>query len=177
MYISSPEKLKKKSPCNFVGIAKFPQQDWISFQSSQLTNESACFPTGVTILFNSCDVLGEKWYLSVVTICISLLLLNLDIFSCNWELFLYPFGGIISSYLFLIFLVNFWSFTVQFLELKSIYSHLHTYISSVQSLSRVRLFATPWITACQASLSITNSQSLLKLMSIESVMLSIHKGY
>ena len=42
--------------------------------------------------------------------------------------------------------------------------------SSVQSLSRVRLFATPWTTACQASLSITNSQSLLKLMSIESVM-------
>ena len=41
---------------------------------------------------------------------------------------------------------------------------------SVQSLSRVWLFATPWITACQASLSITNSQSLLKLMSIESVM-------
>ena len=43
-------------------------------------------------------------------------------------------------------------------------------ISSVQSLSRVRLFATPWITAFQASLSITNSQSLHKLMSIESVM-------
>ena len=38
------------------------------------------------------------------------------------------------------------------------------------SLSRVRLFATPWTTACQASLSITNSQSLFKLMSIESVM-------
>ena len=42
--------------------------------------------------------------------------------------------------------------------------------SSVQSFSHVRLFVTPWITACQASLSITNSQSLLKLMSIESVM-------
>ena len=42
--------------------------------------------------------------------------------------------------------------------------------SSVQSLSRVRLFATPWIAAHQASLSITNSRSLLKLMSIESVM-------
>ena len=45
---------------------------------------------------------------------------------------------------------------------------------SVQFLSRVRLFATPWITACQASLSITNSQSLLKLMPIESVMPSSH---
>ena len=45
-------------------------------------------------------------------------------------------------------------------------------ISSVQLLSRVRLFATPWTAAHQASLSITNSWSLLKLMSIESVMLS-----
>ena len=47
-------------------------------------------------------------------------------------------------------------------------------ISSVQSLSRVRLFVTPWTAACQASLSFTNSQSLLKLMSIESVMPSTH---
>ena len=41
--------------------------------------------------------------------------------------------------------------------------------SSVQSLSHVRLFATPWIAARQASLSITNSQNSLRLMSIESV--------
>ena len=46
--------------------------------------------------------------------------------------------------------------------------------SSVQSLSRVRLFATPWTAAHQASLSINNSWSLLKLMSIESVMSSNH---
>ena len=46
--------------------------------------------------------------------------------------------------------------------------------SSVQSFSHVHLFATPWTAARQASLSITNSQSLLKLMSIESVMLSNH---
>ena len=44
----------------------------------------------------------------------------------------------------------------------------------VPLLSRVRLFVTPWIAARQASLSITNSQSLLKLMSTESVMLSSH---
>ena len=44
------------------------------------------------------------------------------------------------------------------------------YFSSVQSFSRVRLFATPWIAARQASLSITNPRSLLRLMSIESVM-------
>ena len=47
-------------------------------------------------------------------------------------------------------------------------------VSSVQLLSGVRLFATPWTAACHASLCITNSQSLLKLMSIESVMLPIH---
>ena len=46
--------------------------------------------------------------------------------------------------------------------------------SSVQSLTRVRLFATPWIAAHQASLSTTNSWSLLKLMPIESVMPSSH---
>ena len=50
----------------------------------------------------------------------------------------------------------------------------HTLYDSVQSLSRVRLFATPWKAARQASLSTTNSQSLLKLMSIESVMPSKH---
>ena len=47
-------------------------------------------------------------------------------------------------------------------------------LSSVQSLSRVQLLATPWTTACQASLSITNSWSLPKLMSIESVISSNH---
>ena len=46
--------------------------------------------------------------------------------------------------------------------------------SSVQSLSHVRLFVTPWTAAHQASLSITNSKSLLKLKSIESVMPSNH---
>ena len=64
------------------------------------------------------------------------------------------------------------------------HTHTHTIIlshvsifSSVQSLSRVWLFATPWITACQASLSITNSRSSLKLMSIESMMPSDSKFY
>ena len=47
-------------------------------------------------------------------------------------------------------------------------------LSSVQSLSRLQLFVTPWTAACQASLSITNSQSMLKLMSIELVMPSNH---
>ena len=58
-----------------------------------------------------------------------------------------------------------WKFTLQQLSVQ---------FSSVQSLSRVRLFATPWTKAHQASLSITNSWSLSKLMSIDSVMPSNH---
>ena len=54
-----------------------------------------------------------------------------------------------------------------------LHSHYPAF-SSVHSLSHVWLFATPWTAACQASLSITNFQSLLKLMSIESVMPSNH---
>ena len=52
--------------------------------------------------------------------------------------------------------------------------HYSMPLSSVQSLSRVRLFETPWTAARQASLSITNSWSSLRLMSIESVMPSSH---
>ena len=55
------------------------------------------------------------------------------------------------------------------------YIYLHIYIfSSVQSLSRVQLFLTPWTAACQASLSITSSWSLPKLMSIKLMMPSNH---
>ena len=56
---------------------------------------------------------------------------------------------------------------------KQIHAHLFLH-QSVQSLSRVKIFGTPWTAAHQASLYITNSQSLLKLMSIESVMPSNH---
>ena len=54
------------------------------------------------------------------------------------------------------------------------YSSRWPQFSSVQSLSCVRLFETPWIAVCQASLSITNSRSSLRLMSMESVMPSSH---
>ena len=53
-------------------------------------------------------------------------------------------------------------------------SILRNWHCSVQLLSHVQLFATPWTAACQTSLSITNFQSLLKLMSIKSVMPSNH---
>ena len=58
--------------------------------------------------------------------------------------------------------------------LPSSFGSLRRALSSVQSLSRVRLFATPWTAAHRASLIITNSRSLLKLMSVESVMPSNH---
>jgi len=62
--------------------------------------------------------------------------------------------------------------------ISNVYTEMECFIcdqfSSVWSLSHVRLFATPWTAARQASLSITNSRNLLKLMSIESVMPSNH---
>ena len=56
----------------------------------------------------------------------------------------------------------------------NIYIYISVQLSSVQSLSRVQLLATPWTAACQASLSITNSKSPPKPMSIKSVMPSNH---
>ena len=53
----------------------------------------------------------------------------------------------------------------------------YCFVVVIQSLSHVRLFVTPWAAARQASLSFTVSQSLLKLMSIELVMLSNHIAY
>ena len=68
-----------------------------------------------------------------------------------------------------------WGFLVtKSLNLTRYHSQAVSQLSSVQPLSRVRLFATPWITARQASLSITNSRSSLKLIPIESVMTSSH---
>ena len=60
------------------------------------------------------------------------------------------------------------------LHFKKSHGRVKTCLSSVQSLSRVRLFATPWTAALQPSLSNTNSQSSLRLTSIESVMPTSH---
>ena len=68
--------------------------------------------------------------------------------------------------------------SLKILLISDMVSYFHVFVtcqfSSVQSLSRVQLFVTPWTAARQASLSITNSQSLLKLMSIKLVMPSNH---
>ena len=74
--------------------------------------------------------------------------------------------------------VWFYIFQMMYILLHLCTSKFHfqvTYsVHSVQSFSRVRLFATPWTTSCQACLSITNPWSLPKLMSVESVMPSNH---
>ena len=75
------------------------------------------------------------------------------------------------------FQVILWTFKIVFKRLSwkaKTQKSQHNSFSSVHSLSQVQLIATPWTAACQASLSITNSQSLLKLMSIESVIPSSH---
>ena len=68
-----------------------------------------------------------------------------------------------------------WAYSrIHMSEIPAVIEQSEKSFGSVQSLSRVRLFVTPWTAACQASLSITNSWSLPKLMSIESVMPSNH---
>ena len=63
-----------------------------------------------------------------------------------------------------------WVFPIQFRYRTLVFYFILLCFSSVQSLRRVWVFATPWAAVCQSSLSITNSRSLLKFMSIESVM-------
>ena len=73
------------------------------------------------------------------------------------------------------FLCSAWSFSLYIIrDPESLHCMPFIQFSSVQSLSRVRLFATPWIAARQASLSITKSWSSLRLTSIEAVMPSSH---
>ena len=66
-------------------------------------------------------------------------------------------------------------FLSQSSKIKLLCGHIKMYLFS--SVAQLRLFATPWTAACQASLSITNSQSLLKLMSTELVMLPNHLNF
>ena len=83
-----------------------------------------------------------------------------------WYAFLYTYIPFVLKEIFF----KFYS-TLKFSKVSHTWFHQ---FSSVQSLSRVRLFATPWTAAHQASLSITNSQSSLQLTSIELVMPSSH---
>ena len=86
---------------------------------------------------------------------------------------------------YLILYIGIFRYTENLLAVVAIYTNINKYKHicltldvfypvSVQSLSCIRLFGTPWTAACQASLSVTNSRSLLKLTSIELVMPSSH---
>ena len=92
----------------------------------------------------------------------------LYIFCQNYFQVQYIFTAILNN---IFFLYNY-IFLLSFLGCRYVFCIFLT--SSVQSLNCVRLFATPWIAARQASLSITISQSSLKLTTIESVMPSSH---
>ena len=140
----------------------WPTVHWVAKSQTQLKQLSMHTWNTVNILENKCEIqirVFKIWCSSPNT---NYLLLN---FIC---LIFFPTGASDNT----IFL-SFWicSQVLGFLGLHSFYVF---HFSSVQSLSRVRLFVTPWIAARQASLSITNSRSLLKLMSIKLVMPSSH---
>ena len=81
----------------------------------------------------------------------------------------FPYWSFVSDFFFwLIACIRVWP------TINSLHVNLKWIRSSVQSLSPVQLFMTPWTTACQVSLSITNSCCLLKFMSFEPVMPSNH---
>ena len=83
-----------------------------------------------------------------------------------YKITIFPF--IVNKCLWQILSYQIFNFRIQLMILSELS------LSSVQSLSHFWLFVTPWTASCQTSLSITNSQSLLKLMSVESVMPSSH---
>ena len=118
-----------------------------------------------------------SWSLFIFTSIESTMLSNHLILCCPLLLLtsIYPSIRVFSSELAVrIRWPKSWSFSFSLLYGLTLTS-VHDYqLSAVQSLSHVRLFATPWTAARQASLSITNSRSLFKLMSIELVMPSNH---
>ena len=98
--------------------------------------------------------------------------------SCNllyFKVYFVLYGDCYSNFLFLPICMEYFFPSSHFQSICVFRSDWSGFlIRSDQSLRHVRLFATPWIAACQASLSITNSQSSLRLKSIESVMPSSH---
>ena len=107
----------------------------------------------------------QGWFPLGLTGLISLLSKGLSRVFSSTTIWNHQFFGIQPS---------FWSTLISIHDYWKNHSFDYMDLSSNQSLSRVRLFETPWIAAGQASLSITNSQSSPKLLSIESVMPSSH---
>ena len=113
------------------------------------------------------------WYFIQVVICGSLMISDVEMISCScWPVVYLLWKKKISLQVLCPFLNCFFIFIFCYWFV-SVFKNMLQF-SSVQSLSHVQLFVTPWIAACQASLSITSSWSSLKLMSIELVMPSSH---
>ena len=122
--------------------------------------DSLCEPPGVKRQVTLCGWVGEE--LVILTHLIITHWVNTRYEALFWELRLHLWVRMTQ---------------VRFLFLWNVYSSFYEFghfCTSLQSLSHVQLFVIPWTAACQASLSITNSQSMFKLMSIESVMPSNH---
>ena len=105
--------------------------------------------------------------------------MNVGVKPSLFQIFIWQLADVTASFLISVSVCSSakWG-QLMFLSCKEKWDYIHVlthcFSQSVQSLSRVWLFETPWIAAHQASLSITNSWSLLKLTPIESVMPSNH---
>ena len=139
----------------WMDVPRLQRLSWcVSFQP-----HSAQPPSGVTKRFSALPV----WLMA----CLPSVLLKLHFFDYKWTFRLMCLLAICTVF----------CCVLQQVRLCSPWGSQEVgaeWYSSVQSLSCVQLFSTPWTTACQASLSITNSRSSPKLMSIESVMPSNH---
>ena len=115
---------------------------------------------------------GNKSALIIIIFCSCIYNVSFLIWLVLCFVFIFPLSLAFTTWLsYEVCCMSLWFCCV---SLKFLHPMVISQFSSVQSLSHVRLFATPWIAAHQASLSIANSWSLLRFMSIESVIPSNH---
>ena len=102
---------------------------------------------------------SSKLFILMCTSVSMLILLSCCIYWQNWDFEIFHYSCPFIFWFFLVLFNKFCLFTYPTLFVRLLYYFPMVQIRSDQSLSRVRLFTTPWIAACQASLSITNSRS------------------